>query len=157
MNNPLTTAHGAVPEEHIAEIERFFTDMTPAHLDRLDHVYSLDAAFKDPFNEVQGVPAIADIFTHMFESLDTPRFVITQHVQQGPQCFVTWDFLFAMPQIRGGQTLTIRGASHLVLREEQGTWRVAVHRDYWDAAEELYEKLPLLGSLMRWLKRRANR
>jgi len=44
-----------------------------------------------------------------------------------------------------------------VLREDQGTWRVAVHRDYWDAAEELYEKLPVLGSLMRWLKRRANR
>jgi hypothetical protein len=31
-----------------------------------------------------------------------------------------------------------------------------VHRDYWDAAEELYEKLPVVGSLMRWLKRQAN-
>jgi hypothetical protein len=34
--------------------------------------------------------------------------------------------------------------------------RITVHRDYWDAAEELYEKLPLVGRLMRWLKRRAN-
>jgi hypothetical protein len=32
---------------------------------------------------------------------------------------------------------------------------VAYHRDYWDAAEELYEKLPVLGGLMRFLKRRA--
>jgi steroid delta-isomerase len=31
-----------------------------------------------------------------------------------------------------------------------------MHRDYWDAAEELYEKLPVLGSVMRWLKARAN-
>ena len=31
--------------------------------------------------------------------------------------------------------------------------RVNYHRgDYWDAAEELYEKLPLIGSLMYWLK-----
>jgi len=29
------------------------------------------------------------------------------------------------------------------------------HRDYWDAAEELYEKLPVIGALMRWLKKRA--
>ena len=50
-------------------------------------------------------------------------------------------------------TQTVRGASHLVLNE-QGL--VTLHRDYWDAAEELYEKLPLVGSLMRWLKRRAN-
>ena len=45
------------------------------------------------------------------------------------------------------------GASHLVF-DAQGL--VVLHRDYWDAAEELYEKLPLVGSLMRWLKRRAN-
>ena len=50
-------------------------------------------------------------------------------------------------------TQTVRGASHLVLNE-QGL--VTLHRDYWDAAEELYEKLPVGGGLMRWLKRRAN-
>ncbi|MGO1254794.1 MAG: nuclear transport factor 2 family protein, partial [Alcaligenes aquatilis] len=29
-------------------------------------------------------------------------------------------------------------------------------RDYWDAAEELYAKLPLLGLLMRWLRRKVS-
>jgi hypothetical protein len=91
----------------------------------------------------------------MFEALDAPRFVITTQVLQGTQCFVTWDFLFAMARIDGGTTQTIRGATHFVLREEAGLWRVAVHRDYWDAAEELYEKLPVVGGLMRWLKKRA--
>jgi ketosteroid isomerase-like protein len=148
------------PDTAEAALQRvvvFFEQLQPADVARLADLYTADALFKDPFNEVQGVPAIAGIFTHMFDALDAPRFVITQQVQQGAQCFVTWDFLFAMPQIRGGQTITIRGASHMVLREDHGTWRVAVHRDYWDAAEELYEKLPVLGSLMRWLKRRANR
>jgi len=28
---------------------------------------------------------------------------------------------------------------------------VFYHRDYWDAAEELYEKLPLIGSIFRFL------
>jgi hypothetical protein len=32
---------------------------------------------------------------------------------------------------------------------------IVLHRDYWDAAEELYEKLPVVGALMRWLRRRA--
>ena len=46
----------------------------------------------------------------------------------------------------------MRGASHLELADDG---RIAWHRDYWDPAEEVYEKLPLLGGLMRWLKRRA--
>jgi len=44
------------------------------------------------------------------------------------------------------------GASHLLLDADG---RITSHRDYWDAAEELYEKLPVLGALMRILKRRA--
>jgi hypothetical protein len=92
----------------------------------------------------------------MFDALVQPRFVITQQVQQGVQCFVTWDFLFAMRKYEPNTTQTIRGASHLVFRPDDGVWRVAVHRDYWDAAEELYEKLPMVGALMRWLKKRAN-
>jgi len=45
------------------------------------------------------------------------------------------------------------GTSHLVLDADQ---RICLHRDYWDAAEELYEKLPWVGALMRWLKKKAN-
>jgi len=144
-------------EAALQRVVLFYKQLQLADLSRLADIYTADAQFKDPFNEVHGIPAIAGIFTHMFDSLEAPRFVITQQVQQGNQCFVTWDFLFAMPQIKGGQTQIIRGASHMVLREDHGIWRVALHRDYWDAAEELYEKLPVLGSLMRWLKRRANR
>jgi ketosteroid isomerase-like protein len=154
---PHTTNTPDTAEAALQRVVHFFEHLQPEDVARLADMYTADAFFKDPFNEVQGVPAIERIFTHMFDALEAPRFVITQQVQQGAQCFVTWDFLFAMPQIQSGQTLTIRGASHLVLREENGRWRVAVHRDYWDAAEELYEKLPVLGSLMRWLKRRANR
>ena len=47
----------------------------------------------------------------------------------------------------------MRGGSHLKLTE---AGLIELHRDYWDAAEELYEKLPAVGSLMRWLKKRAN-
>ncbi len=144
------------PEVAIQRVVHFFEHLQPTDVTRMADIYTSDAQFKDPFNEVQGVPAIARIFAHMFETLDAPRFVITQQVQQGAQCFVTWDFLFAMPRVESGRLQTIRGATHFVLREEAGVWRVAVHRDYWDAAEELYAKLPVVGSLMRWLKKRAN-
>lgn len=145
------------PELAMQGIRHFFEHLQAHDVDRLAEFYTTDARFKDPFNDVQGTAAIARIFDHMFVTLDAPRFVITQQVQQGAQCFVSWDFLFSSSRIRGGATQTIHGATHFVLREERGVWRVAIHRDYWDAAEELYEKLPVLGGLMRWLKARANR
>jgi ketosteroid isomerase-like protein len=119
---------------------------------QLGAIYAQDAWFKDPFNEVRGVAAIEAIFAHMFRTLEGPRFVVRDIVVQERQCFLTWDFLFR-PRRAGAAPMCVRGASHLVL-DEAG--RIARHRDYWDVAEELYEKLPLLGTLMRWLKRRAS-
>ena len=140
-------------EEAVTRVIAFFENLSPADVATIGQFYAPQARFKDPFNEVVGVPAIQGIFAHMFEALEQPRFVVTGRVVQGQQCFLTWDFLFAFKDFHKGVTQTVRGASHLVL-DEQGL--VTLHRDYWDAAEELYEKLPGVGSLMRWLKRRAN-
>ena len=155
MNTPPSLDQDQAPAKDIADIERFFSEMTPAHLARLGEVYSADAWFKDPFNEVQGLDAVRGIFQHMYDSLNQPRFIVTTRVVQGRQCFLTWDFVFGL---RGQSTeITVRGASHLWLAPgTDGRWRITRHRDYWDVAEELYEKLPLLGALMRWLKRRVN-
>ena len=150
MPQPAQAEPGADPR--LARIVAAFETLSPQSLADLGSIYAEDARFKDPFNEVRGVPAIAAIFEHMFRTLEEPRFVVHRAVVQGRDAFITWDMRFRMKRYdRRGQV--IRGASHLVL-DEAG--RIAEHRDYWDAAEELYEKLPLVGSLMRWLKRRAS-
>ena len=152
----MSTHPNSSPELALHAVIEFFEHLQPSDVYRIAELYTADAQFKDPFNDVQGTDAIQRIFTHMFDTLESPRFVITQQVQQGAQCFVTWDFLFVMPRMNQGATQTIRGATHFVLREDTGVWRVAIHRDYWDAAEELYEKLPWVGGVMRWLKQRVN-
>ncbi|WP_407068023.1 nuclear transport factor 2 family protein [Leptothrix discophora] len=133
----------------------YFEQLGPADLARIDAIYAPDAAFKDPFNEVRGTAAIAAIFAHMFETMTAPRFIVRDAVAQGDDCFLTWDFVFESTALAkapdGTSRQCIRGASHLRL---DPTGRIAMHRDYWDAAEELYARLPLIGALMRWLRRR---
>jgi ketosteroid isomerase-like protein len=138
-----------LPDTAMPRLVHFFEHLAPADLPQLATLYAADARFKDPFNEVQGVAAITAVFEHMFRTLDTPRFVVTGQVVQGRQALLTWDFLF---NFKGElRTQTVRGATHL---QFDAAGRVSLHRDYWDAAEELYEKLPVLGGLMRWVKRR---
>lgn len=139
---------------HVAQIVRFFETLTPQNVAQLGQFYAPQARFTDPFNDVVGVAAITHIFEHMFVSLLQPRFVVTQQVLQGSQCFLTWEFRFYFKGYKAGQEQVILGASHLVL---SSAGLITTHRDYWDAAQELYEKLPVLGSLMQWLKRRVNR
>lgn len=138
-------------DARVQRVVALFETLGPDDLPALRGVYAEDARFKDPFNTVQGLPAIARIFGHMFDTLDAPRFTVLSAVVGGDDAFLTWDFDFRT-RGRGARALRIHGASHLRF---DAAGRVTLHRDYWDAAEELYEQLPLIGALMRWLKRRV--
>jgi len=131
----------------------FFETLTPQSVSQLATLYDAQATFKDPFNEVQGLPEIERIFRHMYVALDQPHFVITAQLVDGAQAFLTWEFRFRFKRFDTTTLQTVRGGSHVVFNQ-QGL--VTLHRDYWDAAEELYEKLPVVGGVMRWLKKHAN-
>lgn len=134
----------------VDRLVQLYEQLTPDRIKRLDAFYAADAHFKDPFNDVRGVQAIAGIFDHMFETLQNPHFIVTQRLVQGQQAFLVWDFHFRLRRWRPSIDQCISGAT-LLCFDDQG--RVSQHRDYWDTAEELYEKLPLLGSLMRRLRK----
>ena len=113
--------------------------------------YTEDAYFRDPFNQVRGLAQLKRVFDHMFESLHEPRFQILEVVEQGASGFFIWDFTFRVKAWKPEVTRTIHGSSHVRFAPDG---RVSYHRDYWDAAGELYAKLPVIGALMRWLAKK---
>ena len=134
----------------VTRLVQLYEQLAPADLQQLDAYYAADAHFKDPFNDVHGLAAITRIFDHMFDSLQEPRFVVTQRLVQGQQAFLEWEFHFRMRRWRPDTEHCISGVTKVCF-DAQG--RVCQHRDYWDTAEELYEKLPVLGTMMRWLRK----
>ena len=130
----------------------WFEHLSPQTLDRIPQFYAANAEFKDPFNEVRGRDAIAHILRHMFTQVDEPRFVIGSRFSGEDGVMLLWDFHFRSRGPLAPQAMSVRGATHLRF---DGQGKVILHRDYWDAAEELYAKLPLVGWLMRGLQRQA--
>ena len=129
----------------------FYESIGPADLRRLDEVYAADAYFRDPFNEVTGFSEIARIFGAMFEHLDDVRFEILEVVADPSGAMLTWNMRYRVRRWRPRETQAIHGATHLRFAPDG---RIAYHRDYWDAANELYAKLPMIGPVMRWLRRK---
>ena len=131
----------------------FYHGLSPQGVSRFPEFYSADAYFKDPFNEVRGVAAIQGILAHMFRQVDAPRFVITERLVDSHGSMLSWEFRFQSRGWGRGQTQCIRGVSHLKYAADG---KIDYHRDYWDAAEELYMKLPLLGAVLRCLRKRLS-
>ena len=130
----------------------YWQTLTPASVNELPTLYAADACFRDPFNDITGIEKIQHIFADMFVRLDAPKFEIIETIEESHGAFLIWDFTFRIKALRPEQNRRIHGTSHIRFAPNG---LVQYHRDYWDAAGELYEQLPLVGILMRFLKKRA--
>jgi steroid Delta-isomerase len=137
----------------LERVEFFFTRISQSSLPQIRQLYAADAYFKDPFNEVTGIANIEKIFAHMFIQVKTPKFEIVSSIGNGSgqtpdtEAFLVWLFHWKEKE----HAKPIRGSSHIKFNQDG---QVVYHRDYWDAAEELYETIPVLGGLMRWIKKK---
>lgn len=136
-----------VADPRLARVITLFEQLSPQSLAQLGEVYATDARFVDPFNDVVGLAPIQRIFAHMFEALEAPRFTVLTRLADGDEAFLSWDFDFRLR----GRALRIHGGTHLRFAADG---RVQLHRDYWDAAQQVYEQVPVLGAVLRLLRRR---
>jgi steroid Delta-isomerase len=140
----------ATADDRLARVIACYERLTPDNVAQIEALYADGASFKDPFNEVRGRRAIRKIFEHMFRQVHAPRFVVHEAMAQGDTAFLTWTLHYRRKPGTAVEQ-SIRGCTELRFDADG---KVLLHRDYWDAAEELYERLPLLGTVLRAIKRR---
>ncbi len=128
-------------------IAEWFEALTADTLSGIDQIYANDAHFKDPFHDVQGRDRILAIYAKMFKALQSPQFHVQAPLGNEHEAFLRWTMTFRLR----GQDYAIVGTSYLRL---DASGRIIDHVDYWDAAEYVYEKIPLLGGLIRLVKQK---
>ena len=121
----------------------FFAHLNADFDDEVFHaVFAPDAYFHDPFQEVHTANAIIKIFRHMYRTLDNPKFEILDSIGDEKKGFIRWSFVYGQERFEG--------VSH-VRFDDKG--RVVSHIDYWDAASNVYEKIPILGFILNRIKK----
>lgn len=132
---------------HLAAFTGWYANLDPASLEAIAEYYTENVRFRDPFHDVRGRETLYRIYRNMFTRLEGPRFEITGTVAEGDTAAVYWDFGFRYR----GRAITIKGSSWVRFAADG---RVEAHVDYWDAASQVYARIPLLGAVLERLRRR---
>jgi hypothetical protein len=98
---------------------------------------------------VRGQDQIVRIFSKMFEEVAEPTFEVVDNALSGSNSYLRWVFRFKSK--KNGKSFSIEGMTEVHF-DQSG--KVAAHLDHWDAASQLYEHLPLLGGVLRVIRRR---
>jgi len=128
-----------------------YKNLTRSNLHTLELVYSRDIRFADPAHEIIGLAALQNYFAKLYEHTSSIHFDFTHSHQAGGEAYLQWKMTFSHPRLGGGARITVPGASFL---EFDDSGRVRYHRDYFDLGLMLYEQLPLLGAIIKKIKRK---
>lgn len=121
-------------------------------LDNLNELRDLcvpDVRFRDPFNDVRGHDQIVRVFAKMYEDVAEPTFEVIDNAVSGSNSYIRWVFRFKNK--KNGAPFSIDGMTEVHF-DDAG--RVTAHLDHWDVASQLYERVPVLGTVLRAIRRR---
>lgn len=112
-----------------------------------------DIHFRDPFNDLHGLPAVEKTFTKLYGMIRDIDITVHDRAfgaarTHGSVCYLRWTFAYSL---RSGKRLSIEGVSEIHLTPDG---RASVHLDHWDAAGQVYERFPVIGSILRTIRKR---
>ncbi|MEH6525216.1 MAG: nuclear transport factor 2 family protein [Sneathiella sp.] len=128
---------------------RFFENLTPKSIEELDDLTVINLYFEDPFNKLNSRVDVKRMFADMFTQMSDPEFEVlsVSWNEAGDTAILKWRFTGQANRI--GE-IDFTGMSEVSFNTEG---LIESHIDYWDAATFFYEKIPLLGSMIRLIKR----
>tara|TARA_X000000368_G_scaffold271760_1_gene215447 strand:+ start:1029 stop:1472 length:444 start_codon:yes stop_codon:yes gene_type:complete len=127
-------------KNYINNYLNLFSNLNKENIKKFDDLVVKDIIFIDPFNNTKGLDNFKNIFYHMFDTVEEPKFDIVDYAQNKDHIFLKWKMTFYA--FKASQT--IEGMSDITLNKEG---KVISHLDYWDSLNGIFIKLPFLGFL----------
>ena len=128
---------------------RFWEALSADTLDGLADVMAPGVRFRDPFNDVRGIARVREVFAETYRRLQDVEVRVTDVAAGREACYLRWSFAYRIGRSRRHWQLA--GLTE-VRFDDDG--RVTAHIDHWDAASQVYEKLPVIGGMLRLLRAR---
>ena len=134
------------------EVKAFYQTLSSDKIAVLDALYHPEVVFTDPAGSLHGRERLRRHFERLLANTRRCDFEFFDEAQQAgdDDAVLFWRMTVAADGLDGGRPFRVEGVSRLVWREGL----IVLHRDYFDLGALLYERLPILGALVRRLRRR---
>ena len=127
-----------------------FNRVDKDHMFLIQEFYDPNATFQDPIHQIKGVKAIETYYAGLYKNVESIRFEYKSTSEINNFVTLEWKMYLRSPSLNSGREVTLDGVSLITFGGEQG--KVIAHRDYFDMGEFIYERVPILGSAVSFIK-----
>ena len=113
----------------------------------LDKIYAPEIVFEDPFHRFDNFEKLKAYFAKMNPNVKSMNFEVIRCIENQNTACIEWIMHLELKTPKNFK-MQLPGSSVLEFNE-----KIHFHRDYFDAGQFLYEKIPGIGSLIRLIKK----
>lgn len=135
----------------VARFIDFYKAFDANSIGKLNEVYSENVEFQDPARRIEGLQQLQNYFSDLLTHVHGCHFEIGQIESTDALTVVQWKMHFIHDRLNKKRMISVDGVSIV-----SGSDKIERHRDYFDLGELLYEHVPVIGSVVRFLKRRLS-
>lgn len=139
--------------EALRRFGEFFSDMTEQRVENeVEEVYAADAYLYDTLATHHGIDEIKPYFLATARRAKGVKVEILGLTREGPDHTVKWLMDITWSAFVKGQTTRSYGMSNLRFN---AAGQVILHYDFWDSAHAFYIYIPIVGPLIRFIRKKA--
>lgn len=135
----------------IRDLKDFYRDPKAIDLDRIDRLYTQDVEFHDPVHSIHGRLALKNYLKTLYADNPDIRFTYLDDQIGENSATITWRMRFRHRRLNGGRAVELKGVTLI-----RFTDRIYFHEDYYDLGAMLYQHIPVLGWMIRFINRRLS-
>ena len=137
--------------KRIARFTALFNDSSPDIGSLLEECYHPQILFRDPLVEKRGHDALGAYLKSAYENVTQCEFDFGAPAASEQFVMLPWRMTLEHRRLASGRPIMVEGVTLLQGEDD----RIIFHRDYYDAGQLLYENIPVLGGIIRWIRSKA--
>jgi predicted ester cyclase len=130
-------------------LKSFYQNLNKDNMELVDEFYDSNVKFADPIVSLSGSAAVKAYYTKLYQNVKTINFDFKDMIESGDTVVAIWIMTLQTDKLNNGEPFKVEGNSIVKFKD---TGKAVYHRDYFDMGEFIYERLPVLGFVIKKIK-----
>ena len=134
----------------IDDFQQVYTGLNRSNIETVSTIYDENVTFIDPFHEIRGLKTLRHYFNELYKNVINCEFTFGEVYAKHNSAMIIWNMAVQHRTLSKNKPIEVCGSTQIRFDD-----KIYFHRDYFDAGQMVYECLPLVGSVIKFIKQKV--
>ena len=126
-----------------------YANLDASNITLVESIYAGNVTFIDPFHVIKGRTRLITYFSKLYKNVENCQFTFNEVYEKSSSAMIIWKMALKHRSL-SKHIIEVCGSTQICFAE-----KIHFHRDYFDAGQMVYENIPVIGSVVKHIKRKV--